>query len=68
MPIFLIPVAILAAIKAYFVYHGASIATAAIKAGYKAHRNGDDVAEAAIEAGASKAAACLLEDWFRRYA
>lgn len=68
MPIILIPVAIVAAIKTYFAVHGLAIGMDAMKAGYKAHCNGDDVVEAAIRAGASKAAACLLESCFRRLA
>lgn len=68
MAIFLLPVAIVAAVKAYFALHGLSIGMAAMQAGYKAHRNGDDIIEAAIEAGASKAAACLLQDWLHRFA
>ncbi len=63
-----IPVAIVVAVKAYFAAHGLSIGVAAMRAGYKAHRNGDDVVSAAIEAGATRAAACLLQDSLRRFA
>jgi hypothetical protein len=63
---FIIPFAILVAIKGYFLAHGLSIGMAAIKAGYRAHRNGEDVVDAAIRAGATSAAADLLRDGLRR--
>ena len=63
-PLIFIPAALLAAVKAYLVYHGIQIGMAAILAGYRAHRRGDDVVSAAIEAGASRAAAYALQDFF----
>lgn len=68
MAFFLIPVVIVAAVKAYFLHHGLSIGSAAMQAGFKAYRNGDDIVDAAIDAGASRAAACLLRDAFYRFA
>jgi hypothetical protein len=61
-----IPVAIIVAVKAYFALHGLSIGMAAMKAGYRAHKNGGDVIDAAISAGATEAAARLLQDSLRR--
>jgi hypothetical protein len=62
-----IPVAIIASIKGFFLLHGLSISVAAMEAGYKAHVNGDDVVEAAIKAGATRAAAILLSDALRKF-
>jgi hypothetical protein len=64
--IFVIPLAILGAIKVFFAVHGLVISMAALEAGYKAHRKGEDAFEAAIQAGATKAAALLLQTILRR--
>lgn len=64
---FAIPVAIIVAVKGYFALHGLSIGISALRAGYRAHRNNEDVVDAAISAGASQAAACLLRDALNRY-
>jgi hypothetical protein len=62
-----IPVAIIAAVKLFFVIHGLTISVAAMEAGYRAHNRGDDVIEAALTAGATRAAAVLLSDALRKY-
>lgn len=62
-----IPVALILSIKAFFLVHGLSISVAALEAGYRAHRNGEDVILAAVNAGATRAAATLLADGLRRY-
>lgn len=67
LPFLIIPAALILSIKAFFLAHGLTIGMSAIKAGYKAHKNGDDVVEAAVSAGASTAAAILLRDSLRRY-
>ena len=64
---FLIPAGMLIAIKGYFLAHGVNIGIAALQAGYKAHKNGEDVVNAAIKAGATKAAAFVLQDALRRF-
>lgn len=64
---FLIPAAILVAIKGYFLAHGVSIGVSALNAGYRAHKNGEDVVDAAIRAGATRAAAFVLKDALRRF-
>jgi uncharacterized protein YqfA (UPF0365 family) len=67
MPFFVIPVVLVASIKAFFVIHGLSISVAAMEAGYRAYRNGDDVVDAAVSAGATRAAAVLLSDAFKKF-
>jgi hypothetical protein len=65
-----IPVAIIVAIKAYFAFHGVQIGIAAFEAGYKAYRRGgdeEDVIEAAVRAGATRAAALILFDALKKY-
>lgn len=62
-----IPIVIIASIKAFFILHGLTISVAAMEAGYKAHRRGEDVIEAALAAGATRAAAVLLSDGLRKY-
>ena len=64
LPLLAIPLALLAALKAYLLYHGVQIGMSAILAGYRAHRRGDDIVSAAVEAGASRAAAFALQDFF----
>lgn len=54
--------AIILAIKAYLLAHGASISAFAIVAAVKAALSGKDPVKAAIQRGASVAAADLLAD------
>jgi hypothetical protein len=62
-----LPIALIASIKLFFLTHGLSISMDALQAGYRAHRNGQDVVEAAIAAGASRAAAILLGNALKKY-
>lgn len=57
--------AIILAVKAYFLAHGASIGALAIVAGVKAAMSGRDPVKAAISRGASAAAADLLNDFLK---
>jgi hypothetical protein len=58
-----IPVMLLAALKIYLIAHGLEICAVAAAAGYRAHKRGEDVVKAAMEAGASRAGACALRDF-----
>ncbi len=64
---FVLPLVLIGTIKAFFLAHGLSISMAAARAGYNAHKNNEDVVKAAINAGATEAAAQLLRNALRKY-
>ncbi|MEO1731736.1 MAG: hypothetical protein AAFR64_13505 [Pseudomonadota bacterium] len=66
-PLILIPVAVIAALKAYVIAHGAHIAARAAAAAareYVSSRDADLAAEAALQAGAAAATGDLVRDFF----
>jgi hypothetical protein len=63
----LVLLGVIAFVKAYFIKHSVAIGLAAIRAGLTAYMSGGDVADAATRAGASEAAADLLEDALKAF-